>query len=219
MSESDATAPMRLRAEPPRVTRLSRKVLAGAGAVALLGIGGALIYALQTRDAGPGGGELYSTENRPTADGLSGLPRDYTGPVLGPALPGDLGRPILEAQNRGQPVVPPAITTPAVDPEEQRRLAEEEAARLSGVFFQSGPRTGAIPGTAMPDLAGIGLGGQPATQDRHTAFLNGPVDRQTVAPDRVTPPASPYILQAGAVIPAALITGIRSDLPGRSPHR
>ncbi len=28
-------------------------------------------------------------------------------------------------------------------------------------------------------------------------------------------PASPYLLQAGAVIPAALITGIRSDLPGQ----
>ncbi len=28
-------------------------------------------------------------------------------------------------------------------------------------------------------------------------------------------PASPFILQAGAVIPAALITGIRSDLPGQ----
>jgi len=28
-------------------------------------------------------------------------------------------------------------------------------------------------------------------------------------------PASPYILQAGAVIPAAMITGIRSDLPGQ----
>jgi type IV secretion system protein TrbI len=28
-------------------------------------------------------------------------------------------------------------------------------------------------------------------------------------------PASPYVLQAGAVIPAALITGIRSDLPGQ----
>ena len=67
----------------------------------------------------------------------------------------------------------------------------------------------------MPGLAGLGLGGQPATQDRHAAFLNGPVDRQTVAPDRVVPPASPYILQAGAVIPAALITGIRSDLPGQ----
>jgi type IV secretory pathway VirB10-like protein len=34
-------------------------------------------------------------------------------------------------------------------------------------------------------------------------------------PDRVMAPASPYILQAGAVIPAALITGIRSDLPGQ----
>ena len=67
----------------------------------------------------------------------------------------------------------------------------------------------------MPGLAGLGLGGQPATQDRHAAFLNGPVDRQTIAPDRVAPPASPYILQAGAVIPAALITGIRSDLPGQ----
>ena len=50
MSENtitDPIAPMRLRAEPPRVTRLSRKMLAGVGAVALLGIGGALIYALQ----------------------------------------------------------------------------------------------------------------------------------------------------------------------------
>ena len=40
-------------------------------------------------------------------------------------------------------------------------------------------------------------------------------DRRTVAPDRVAAPASPYVLQAGAVIPAALITGIRSDLPGQ----
>jgi len=215
---TDTAAPMRLRAEPPRVTRLSRKMLAGVGAVALLGIGGALIYALQTRDAGPGGEELYSTDNRPTADGLSGLPRDYTGPVLGPALPGDLGRPILDAQNRGRPVAPPVMATPAVDPEEQRRLAEEEAARVSRVFFQTAPGTGTATGIATPGLAGLGLPGQPGAtgpQDRHTAFLNGPVDRRTVAPDRVTPPASPYILQAGAVIPAALITGIRSDLPGQ----
>ncbi|UHD45234.1 TrbI/VirB10 family protein [Aureimonas altamirensis] len=212
---TDTTAPMRLRAEPPRVTRLSRKMLAGVGAVALLGIGGALIYALQTRDMGGSGEELYSTENRPTADGLSGLPRDYTGPVLGPALPGDLGGPILDAQNRGQPVAPPVMATPAVDPEEQRRLAEEEAARLSRVFFQTAPGTGTATGVATPGLAGLGLAGQSATQDRHAAFLSGPVDRQTVTPDRVTPPASPYILQAGAVIPAAMITGIRSDLPGQ----
>lgn len=215
-------APMRLRAEPPRVTRLSRKVLASVAAVALVGIGGALIYALQTRDGGTGGEELYSTNNRQTADGLAGLPRDYTGPVLGPPLPGDLGRPILGAQNRGQPVAPPTMTTPAVDAAEQRRLAEEEAARVSRVFFQTEARTGSSAGTpggsTMPGLDLAGLTGQPSqqtAQDRQAAFLNAPVDRRTTASDRVMPPASPYVLQAGAVIPAALITGIRSDLPGQ----
>ncbi|MFB9951652.1 TrbI/VirB10 family protein [Rhizobium puerariae] len=217
-----STAPMRLRAEPPRVTRLSRKVLASVAAVALVGIGGALIYALQTRDGGTGGEELYSTSNRQTADGLAGLPRDYTGPVLGPPLPGDLGRPILGAQNRGQPVAPPTMTTPTVDAAERRRLAEEEAARVSRVFFQTEARTGspagAPGGSTMPglDLAGLtGQPGQQTAQDRQAAFLNAPVDRRTTASDRVMPPASPFVLQAGAVIPAALITGIRSDLPGQ----
>src|SRR3546814_4195668 len=71
------------------------------------------------------------------------------------------------------PVAPPVMATPAVDPEEQRRLAEEEAARVSRVFFQTAPGAG----TASPSLAGLGLNGQSgaaASQDRHTAFLNGP---------------------------------------------
>lgn len=222
-------APMRLRGESPRVTRLSRKALAGLGLVACLGIGGALIYALQTRHTGTSNEELYSTTNRPTADGLAGLPRDYTGPRLGPPLPGDLGRPILDAQNRGQPVVPPTIR-PTVDAAEQRRLAEEEAARTSKVFFQTEARTIAAStapigsGTAA-NLTALGLPGQfnqfnmptaqERAQDRQLAFLNAAVDRRTVASDRVMAPASPYVLQAGAVIPAALITGIRSDLPGQ----
>ena len=225
MSEntSNNATPMRLRAEAPRVTRLSRKVLASVAAVGLVGIGGALIYALQTRDGGQGGEELYSTNNRQTADGLAGLPRDYTGPVLGPPLPGDLGRPILDAQNRGQPVVPPTITTPTVDEAEQRRRAEEEAARTSRVVFQTQPgSTPATPGSSTTpnipgfDLAGLtGQPGQQTAQDRQLAFLNAPVDRRTTSSDRVMAPASPFVLQAGAVIPAALITGIRSDLPGQ----
>ena len=221
MSENDTNTatPMRLRAEAPRVTRLSRKVLASVAAVALVGIGGALIYALQTRTGGDGGEELYSTANRQTADGLASLPRDYTGPVLGPALPGDLGGPILSAQSAGQPVASPVVPTPGVDEAEQRRRAEEEAARLSAVFFQSRQgSTAATPG-AMPGLAGFdptsAATRQPTAQDRQLAFLNAAADRRTVTPDRVTPPASPFVLQAGAVISAALITGIRSDLPGQ----
>ncbi|MEP9356417.1 TrbI/VirB10 family protein [Xanthobacter sp. KR7-65] len=224
-SAGDAAAPMRLRAEAPRVTRLSRKVLAGIGLVASVGIGGALIYALQTRDGGGPAEELYSTDNRSTADGLAGLPRDYSGvPQLGPPLPGDLGRPILGAQNRGQPL--PGQPDPGLSAEEQRRLQEIETARVSRLFSgtenrpmaSTGPGPATIAPPPAPDLAGLGLAPPPATpsaQDRQLAFLNAAADRRTVAPDRVAAPASPYILQAGAVISAALITGIRSDLPGQ----
>lgn len=222
MNENEIpAAPMQLRADPPRVTRLSRKVLAGIGLGASLGVGGALIYALQTSETGRHGDELYSRSNRQPADGLASLPRDYTGPVLGPPLPGDLGRPMLDAQHKGQPVVPPTIATPMVDEAEQRRRAEEEAARISRVFFQTGQSTVAETqpgGTSPPNLGGPDLAGQigqSTTQDRQLGFLNAAADRRTVAPDRVTPPASPYVLQAGDVIPAALITGIRSDLPGQ----
>jgi type IV secretion system protein VirB10 len=87
------TPDLRLRPESPRVTRLSRKVLIGLGGVAGVAVGAALIYALQARNANQAAKELFSIENRPTADGLTGLPRDYTGiPRLGPPLPGDLGR-------------------------------------------------------------------------------------------------------------------------------
>ena len=71
-------------------------------------------------------------------------------------------------------------------------------------------------GTKHP--TSLGLAPQPATpsaQDRQLAFLNQAPDRRTVASDRVAAPVSPNVLQAGAVISAALITGIRSDLPGQ----
>ncbi|MHC1547904.1 TraB/TrbI/VirB10 family type IV secretion system protein [Phyllobacterium sp. K27] len=227
IGEPASAAPMRLRAEPPRVTRLSRKVLAGVGLVASVGLGSALIYALQTRDGGRPNEELYSTENRSTADGLAGLPRDYSGaPRLGPPLPGDLGRPIVGAQERGQPVPTPNVTTPnpGISPEEQRRLQEIETARTSRLFSGTETRAGATATTrniappSAPDLASLGLAPPPSTpsaQDRQNVFLNAAADRRTVAPDRVAAPASPNILQAGAVISAALITGIRSDLPGQ----
>ncbi|NKK70017.1 conjugal transfer protein TraI [Rhizobium leguminosarum bv. viciae] len=225
-SAPETATPMRLRADAPRVTRLSRKVLAGLGLVASLGIGGALVYALQTRNSGRAPEELYSTDNRNTADGLQGLPRDYSGvPQLGPPLPGDLGRPIVSAQNRGQPVPTPGVAQPqpGLSAEEQRRLQEIETARTSRLFAASEARNAAPiatnqPTPVQPDLTSLGLAPPPATptaQERQQAFLNAPVDRRTVAADRVTAPASPNILQAGAVISAALITGIRSDLPGQ----
>ena len=221
---------LRLRPERPRVTRLSRKVLIGLGAVVWpRDCGGADLRASDTRRAGQDSRELYSTENRPTADGLTGLPRDYTGvPKLGPPLPGDLGRPILSAQNQGQPIPPGGpLPQPGVTPEEQRRLQEIEAARLSKLFAATAIRIASpvtpasatpAPGTtlAVPaEAPPLDPNAMQNMQDRKLAFVNGPVDRRTVSQDRLANPASPYVVQAGTVIPAALITGIRSDLPGQ----
>jgi len=55
----------------------------------------------------------------------------------------------------------------------------------------------------------------PGAQDRQSAFLNATPERWTASAERVSPPASRTVLQAGAIISAALITGIRSDLPGQ----
>ncbi|TXH83673.1 MAG: TrbI/VirB10 family protein [Rhizobium sp.] len=221
-------AELRLRPEQPRVTRLSRKVLITLGGVSALIIMAALFWALDAnRRMNQSPTELYSTENRTPADGLAGLPKDYTGiPKLGPALPGDLGRPILSAQDEGKPVVAPDIRTPRADPTEQRRLAEIEAARVAKVFTDSrgvqAPATAPAVGRVDPST-GLTLptetppldpGAAQNMQDRKLAFVNAAVDRRTVTPDRVQEKVSPYVVQAGTVIPAALITGIKSDLPG-----
>lgn len=218
MSETstDTAAAMRLRADPPRVTRISRKVIVGLGVVAGLGIGAALIYGLQRPDRTAAPEELITTDRRQPADGLRDLPGSYDAiPRLGPPLPGDLGGGILDAQQRGQPIAAPSLAPPTMDPAEQQRLAELEAARVSDLFFQTRPGAPVSTGFQMPTAApGSSLAATPETDPRQ-AFLTAPTDRRTVAPDRVQPPASPYLLQAGSVIPAALITGIRSDLPGQ----
>lgn len=231
-SNRDIQAELRLRPESGRVTRLSRKVLIGLGGVASVAILGTLIWALDTRRRGnEQPSELFTTENRTTADGLQALPKDYAGvPKLGPALPGDLGRPILRAQEQGLPIIAPGISTPRADPEEQRRLAEIEAARVAKLFADTGDRTNpgrqvAVPGETTADsMTGPATpAGQPQlesgtaqnSQDRKLAFVGAEPDRRTVSPDRLAGKASPYVVQAGSVIPAALITGIRSDLPGQ----
>ncbi|MGA7803343.1 TrbI/VirB10 family protein [Bradyrhizobium sp.] len=221
---------MRLGAERPRVTRLSRKVLAGAAAIGLATIFGATLWALQTnRSYTTAPSELFTTDHHNVADGLERLPRDYAGvprqvPSLGPPLPGDLGRPIVNAQKA------PSAGTAATDPEQQRLDQEVEAARLSRLFASTSVREVA---SSIAQAASVGASAiapnqtsqpaQPASdnafaqngQDRKLAFVNASVDTRTTSPDRVAAPASTYVVQAGNIIPAALITGIRSDLPGQ----
>jgi type IV secretory pathway VirB10-like protein len=231
-----APAPdLRLRGRPPRVMRLSRKTLAAGGAVGGLAIAGALMYALGTGGPRDRPAELYNTDNRPTAEGLAAAPKDYAGvPRLGPPLPGDLGPPILSAQQRGvEANAPPIGAAPrpspgqtAADAAQQRVRTERDAARTSKLFSSDAQGAAAGPGgaDAVP-MAGApaAVAGQtaPATppasgsQASKRAFLATAADRQTVSAERLAAPVSSRLLQAGSVIPAALITGLRSDLPGQ----
>lgn len=237
--EREIAAELRLRPDRPKVVRLSRKVLGLIAGVSAVAIGGSLIWALQSSRPTTTA-ELYNTDNRTTADGLSRLPTSYAGvprevPPLGPPLPGDLGRPMLN--NGIQPGPIPSAPAPATapDPEAQRvaqerqRIAQErEAARASRLFAGesrtpgSGPSAAGLemPGAASPQFGALAAGsGQPTPPpsegDRRSAFLGGPADRRTISTETLQAPASPYTVQAGAVIAAAMMTGLRSDLPGQ----
>lgn len=224
-----AEAAVKLRGDPPRVMRLSRKAIGLASACAFAVIGGALIYALQPQSR-KGADELYNTEGVTVADNLAGAPKDYEQvPKLGPPLPGDLGKPILDAQRRGDvaalppvgasPAAPPNSAVAAADAARQRAEQEREAARGSRLFFGGGSQASASLGVAglTPPAEAPAATSEAAPQSdagRKQAFLERASDRRTVSAERITGLASASILQAGSVIPAALITGIRSDLPG-----
>jgi type IV secretion system protein TrbI len=216
-SPSDNARVLRLSGERPRVTRVSRKILASGSALALLLISSAVLWALRSNHArNPAPDELYSTDHHNVADGLTTLPKDYAGiprnvPQRGPPTPSDLVRPIVTADGQSGPT--------ALDAEQQRANQETEAARTSKVFASTttsvtsshaSPQETATKAASSSDETFTQNG-----QDSKLLFVNAPVDRRTTAPDRLSRPASPFVVQAGTIIPAALITGIRSDLPGQ----
>lgn len=215
----EITESLRLRPERPQITRLSRKMLLSGSALALAIICGAVLWSLQDKSKrAPNQSELYSTDHHNVADELAGLPTDYAGvprnvPRLGPPLPGDLGRPIVAVQGSSTP------GSPAIDAEQQRVNQETEAARTSKVFASINVRSSPVPASASETPPNATMSSDEAFaqngQDRKIAFVNAPVDRRMTSPDRLVRPASPFVVQAGTIIPAALITGIRSDLPGQ----
>lgn len=222
----------RLRGELPRVMRLSRKTLAILGAVAGLGIGGSLFYGLQTRSPPPPR-NLYEVESRNKAAAVTGSPTDYSQvPQLGAPLPGDLGRPILSAQESGKAIpVPPMGQSDAsqgnpraaaAEQARQRMLQEREAARSSKLFLgtaaaedrtEVAAASNAAPAMTDADLMPSG-DARLSAQSAKRAFLRNEGNRQLVSLERLSAPVSPHVIQAGSIIPAALITGIQSDLPG-----
>lgn len=228
-----------LRASPRPVTRLNRRMLAVlAGTLGTI-ILGATLWSLQShkRERNPAT-ELYNVDRVSRADSLDQLPKDYSKvvpmakpvvPMLGEPLPGDLGPAIVHAQNHGN--------TGAYPPAQPSRIAQpgdaEDAAR-SSVFFRSSGATKAAPATTaaaiQPEQASGNQAFNPMAttstqptdptaiqnrQDQKQAFVANGGDTATRNPASLQLPASPYQVMAGTIIPAALVTGINSDLPGQ----
>ena len=107
---------------------------------------------------------------------------------------------------------PESAAVQQADAARQRLVQERDTARISRLF--------ASDARPAAELAGDAAAASPEYTASSTAagrrtVLDGPVDRRTTSPDRLSVPASPFTVQAGAMIPAALITGVRSDLPGQ----
>jgi len=232
-----------LRARPRPVTLLNRRSLlilvGGAGVIGL----GACLWAFRKHPPAPpiNGPELRSTESVTRAEGLEKLPRDYDAwrpiPKLGPAT-GELGRPVLHAEQDAGMELPEATTfrpNPEEDDDRAARMRqhdEAEAATKAQVFFQishSGYKASPVDPQGQTASAGEAAAANPAAlpagesgegvdrEQMHKAdFVNGKADAKIYASEVLQEPRSPYELMAGTVIAAALVTGINSDLPGQT---
>jgi type IV secretion system protein VirB10 len=227
-----------LKASPRRVVRFKRRLLIGIAAIACVAVFGVTWLALQgpAMRLGQQAQELYNTERKPTPDGLAALPGNYgqmrtDTPQLGPPLPGDLGRPILERQ-RQLGIAPGASMDDQAALAERQRLAQQALkAREAGVFFQIATRPALAATSSAGQGAGVATAGEllptadanrlnldperdQNNQQRKLDFLNQPVEKVIYNPHALQTPASPYQVMAGNVIAASLVTGLNSDLPG-----
>ena len=225
---------LELRAKPRPVTRLNPRMLAAVVGGLSAAVLGAMLWSLQPQHRRQGNepNELYNVDRVARSEGLEQLPADYSQlppppapevPQLGPPLPGDLGGPILRAEQQAQGY---GHGPDAVEAERLARLKEAEEAAQSSVFFQTGsarksnvtPTRGNQLDPMTPGAAPSGpialTSGTPTQQEQNEAFLSKSVNAQIRNSGLLQMPDSPYQVMAGTVIAAALVTGIKSDLPG-----
>jgi len=169
-------------------------------------------------------------------------PAAPTVPLLGPPLPGDLGGPLLRAERQAQfgsagpngsgsaLRADPAADAARVERINRQREADEAA--KATLFFASSRKSAATPQRAASEVTAAppaleaqassnvatpaaSTAGSQNMQEQKQSFLDRATNAATRSTHALQLPASPYQIMAGTVIPAALITGINSDLPGQ----
>jgi type IV secretion system protein VirB10 len=189
-------------------------------------------------------GNLYDVGRVAKADDLDRLPADYSKvppksapapassvPQLGPPLPGDWGA--------APTMAPSGVTNPGPSAESVDRQHQAEEIARSAVFFHTShnstkpdavstgantsPTVNAATGAFNPMSAALPSASAQSNdptamqnrQDQKEAFLVKDDDAATRNAGALQTPVSPYTIMAGTIIPAALVTGINSDLPGQ----
>ncbi|MEO8455585.1 MAG: TrbI/VirB10 family protein [Sphingomicrobium sp.] len=220
-----------LRGRPRPVIRFRRGLIIGITGAVSASLVGLAWLALE-----PQSFRMAAEQERPepvtkaAPEALSGAPASYADvPQLGPPLPGDLGRPILDQQRKlggqssesGSGAAAAASEAARAEEAEQQRLAaERQSARISAVLVQLGAR--ARDGDAAPTgppAAATGESADLATPGRAPAGQQSKIDFAQSASGDLNPHSlvaapSPWVLSAGTIIPASLISGLNSDLPG-----
>jgi type IV secretion system protein TrbI len=217
-----------LRGRPRPVIRFRRGLIIGVSASATAAFIGLAWVALEPPSFRIAGGAEAPEPATASPEAIADAPASYADvPRLGPPLPGDLGRPILE-QQRKLGAAPAGNEAMAVQAEADRqrqaeqRLAEQaEAARTSSVLVTlasapSAPQESrsAVP-SEMPHPAPMEASAGPGTaagQQRKIEFARAGAGDTN--PNALVGAPSPWTLSAGTVIPASLVTGLNSDLPG-----
>jgi type IV secretion system protein VirB10 len=216
-----------LRAKPRRVIRIKRNLLIGLVAVGCLALVGLVWLGLGPSLIKPGTPAASDKDPEKHKAGLpdqvTALPKTYADvPQLGQPLPGDLGRPILEHQRKHGVV---DGTAGVSGDRGGARQSAVETARTSGLFFATNDKARPAVTSNGSDavralnrslltLPAVTSGQAPTGQAAKVAFLDGTGAGATVNPHAVQAPASPYMIMAGTVISASLLTGLNSDLPG-----
>jgi type IV secretory pathway VirB10-like protein len=203
-----------LNAAPRRVVRFKRRLLIGIAAIACVAVFGVTWLALKgpAMRLGQQARELYNTERKPTPEGLASLPGSYgqmrpDTPQLGPPLPGDLGRPILERQRQLGLTPGVSMEDQAAQAERQRLAQQALQAREAGVFFQIADRAAPVSTSGAEQGASAAMAGElpPTTdanrlnldperdqnnQQRKLDFLDQPVDASIYNRHALQTPAS-----------------------------
>ena len=192
-SSSDPAPDITIRARPPSPKRLSRNVLMAGAAAAGVVIAFALVSGLSE-------GPDRRGDAQEAAVAAAGGPPESIERASAQYDVGDLHRAELDAL----PIDSGADSE--LQPPQDIAWTEPDGGNRSG---SADARTAAPPPDPQQIARVSPILFASAAGNASNADASGQLDA------RLTPPRSPYALQAGQVIPAALVTALNSDAPGR----